>query len=244
MTWTTIDPADLVSGQPITADLLAALNGNITDVHDDIGTLSTPPSYATPNLLVDFLPRTDGDHWVRFGAGITRPNKGDDGLSWSGASGQGIYMPVNARGSSTKNQFGKNNWCASIMVRANGSLTTGELRFGLSDGSTSTYLTGGRASIAAADLTTGWQRFFTIITDVPSGTPSTMLWFTIRVQNAFDGAMYLSCFNLCAGATELHPPMPCPVDFGAHEYYGRYANNIPWLDRVITMDNAVEKTAA
>lgn len=51
----------------------------------------------------------------------------------------------------------------SLWVRATASLSTGNLRFGLSNGGTTSFVSGHRGQIAYSDLKLGWQRFYMIL---------------------------------------------------------------------------------
>jgi hypothetical protein len=89
-------------------------------------------------------------------------------------------------------------FCASVFVKASGTLTSGALTFGLSDASTSAWMTGSSAVVTFDRLSTSYARFYFSGT---TPTAATSVWFLARVTSAFSAAIRIDCVALTVGPT-------------------------------------------
>ena len=215
----------------------AAHTPTIAHDHDGLNSaLIAPPS---GNLIYvckwnDEMDESPADDNVSFGndaretAGAQLISAGDYVAVYVGRSGKyGLF------GAATK-------VVVSLFVRCIAPVSSGTLRFGLSDGSTTTYKTGCRAEIAASQITASWTRFWTVCTTTTAFTSNA--YMLTRVQTTFDDDVRADCPAATLG-TQLAWWNVCPIETAKNHVYDYklrdVSRKIPIFDWRVTMRDAV-----
>lgn len=254
--WDNIAGTDVDPDSPITTGLMTALVSRDDHHYDWIGKDFTPADNhnhdgvnsaliaqaSAINLCVDPFPMTSGSdneaewlEWAAKGGGTTVQSKKGLLMQASGAFGRITLTGNDGYGDQALGSGA--DLVVALLVMPEGALSTGELRFGLSDGDNSNFMSGGRAIADWTDLpgpTRLWSFFPKSV-----GSFSTSFDLLVRVTSAFDAPLSVTAFTVNLGQTLS--PMTFPVNgtLASHRYNQCGKGEVPWMDQQIMMDDAV-----
>lgn len=255
--WTDIPTGDFDPDSPITSALMTSIVQNIehnyqwlgsgftpAEAHNHDGVNSKALDIPSCNFLV--TPSADRDWgpdtwWIRSGGIGFIDNSGFKGT----ASGEYCYQNVLGESGYHTMWGGGASVVLSGFIKAQNALTNGEFQFGLSNNSTTTYMTGCKFVVSYTQLTTAWQRFWGTVS-FPGGELSNFLRFLNRIQTTFNDDIVFNNFNLKLGSQLHHfeiDTMGRVAHYGnepAHGQFWRISEDVPVFDESIAMTNAVK----
>lgn len=214
--------------------------------HDHDGVNSALVVPCGPNLVLsskwnDETINNGFDDFVSYN--VTLGEDKNDGGAYMQTSGDLVCTAVGGTAYDAVSAFGVGaKFVVSLMVKSTGVDAAGELRFGLTDASTSTFMAGCRGSISYTQLSAGFTRFWFVCT-----TPAvaTGLYFLARVSTTFTNALRVDAPACCIG-TQLGHWWVSPMlasDSSAINYFLRdVSQNLAIFDKEISMRRAVKLT--
>lgn len=210
--------------------------------HDHDGKNSARIYPPSPNLVTfckfnDEID-TNGMQVSRSGVSYGEDNRGSAGAAMD-ASGDNVAVYVGRTGLASA--WGTSaKFAVSIFARSTMPNTVGELRFGLTDGSTTTFLAGCRSSVLSSHVDASWKRFWGVMT-IP-GTITTDLYMLMRVTTSFTNSLKVDCPMVTLGSALswwwVNPLEGYSAD--ADHYLRDVSQDIPIFDSNVSMRDAVK----